>query len=110
MWDMLVDLFINTLEGREVSVSSLALASGAPATTALRYICILEQQRHLVRHPHPLDRRVTHLRLSAFTFSKLKEYFVTVHADRRCNANLSVDPSDFKRPMVKMDTTILDAE
>ncbi|MEZ5655102.1 MAG: hypothetical protein R3E04_04340 [Sphingobium sp.] len=35
-WDMLLDLFVSRSENKRVSVSSLCIASGVPATTALR--------------------------------------------------------------------------
>ena len=38
VWDMLLDLYAAHHENRLVSVSSLCIASGVPATTALRWI------------------------------------------------------------------------
>ena len=35
-WDILLDLYVQTHEGRTVTVSQLSLATGAPPTTALR--------------------------------------------------------------------------
>lgn len=40
-WDMILDLYVADREGRRVDVSGLCLASGVPATTALRYIDLL---------------------------------------------------------------------
>ena len=37
-WDMLLDLFVGHITGRDVSVTSACLASRRPATTSLRYI------------------------------------------------------------------------
>lgn len=37
-WDILLDLHLSQLRGIRVSVSSACIASGVPATTALRYI------------------------------------------------------------------------
>ncbi|WP_208324932.1 MarR family winged helix-turn-helix transcriptional regulator [Novosphingobium sp. PhB55] len=38
VWDILLDLFICEGRGRPVSVTSVCIASGAPPTTALRYV------------------------------------------------------------------------
>ena len=48
-WDMLLDLFASTLEGRDVTVSSLCVASRVPHTTALRWVTTLEQRGMVVR-------------------------------------------------------------
>ncbi len=40
-WDILIDLFIASEEGRKISVSSACIASAVPTTTALRWIKIL---------------------------------------------------------------------
>lgn len=56
-WDMLLDLFIQTVRGREMSVSSLGIASRAPMSTALRWIALLEREGIIVRRDDPFDRR-----------------------------------------------------
>ncbi|USI73708.1 winged helix DNA-binding protein [Sphingomonas morindae] len=56
-WDMLLDLRLAQLERREVAVSSLCIAASVPATTALRWISTLIDNRLMVRHPDPRDRR-----------------------------------------------------
>ena len=43
-WDMLLHLFVAQAENKRVNVSSLCIASGIPAATALRHV------RHLVDH------------------------------------------------------------
>ncbi len=40
-WDMVLELYVADCEGRRVDVSGLCLASGVPATTALRYVDLL---------------------------------------------------------------------
>lgn len=82
-WDMLVDLLVNTLEGRSVSASTLAIASGIPATTALRYIGLLEGQGHLSCYLDQTDNRVKNLRLSQTTLEKLSSHFVNVRLSRK---------------------------
>jgi len=56
-WNMLLDLFIQRVEGKRVSVSSACVASAAPMTTALRYLDMLEERGLLARVPDLLDKR-----------------------------------------------------
>jgi len=42
-WDMLLDLYLNSLKNRSVPVSSLCIAASAPPTTAFRRIDALER-------------------------------------------------------------------
>lgn len=63
-WDMMLDLYLSERSGREVTVSSLCIASHAPFTTALRWIAKLEQEGLIYRQPRPDDRRSSHILLS----------------------------------------------
>lgn len=56
-WDMLLDLIAAKLEGRNVSVSSACIASGAPTTTALRLVNRLVDENVLCRVPDERDGR-----------------------------------------------------
>lgn len=56
-WDILLDLFAARLEGEEVSVSSLCIASAVPPTTALRWIGTMTDAGLLARRDDPADRR-----------------------------------------------------
>jgi hypothetical protein len=56
-WDILLDLFIGHLQGRQTSVTSCGLAACAPITTALRWLTILERDGFVVREYDPADRR-----------------------------------------------------
>lgn len=56
-WDMLLDLAATRLEGQHVSVSSLCLSSGAPQSTALRKLSILEDRGLITRYSVGKDRR-----------------------------------------------------
>ena len=73
-WDMLLDLFVQTVEGRKISVTSLCIASRVPSTTALRYINELEKRGMIVREKSQVDQRTSFLRLSRDTFVKLGAY------------------------------------
>lgn len=63
-WDILLDLFINARRNRPVSITSLCIASSAPATTALRYISLLEKRGLIRRTPAQHDRRVSYVELT----------------------------------------------
>lgn len=56
-WNMLLDLYIQRSRGRSVPVSSLTIAAGTPATTALRWITLLEDRGLIAREPDLVDRR-----------------------------------------------------
>lgn len=58
-WDMLLALYVKEQSGTRHSVSELCELSGAPQTTALRWLDYLENKDHLVaREPSPTDRRI----------------------------------------------------
>lgn len=63
-WDMMLDLYLSERHGREVTVSSLCIASRAPFTTALRWIAKLEGQELIHRQPVPNDRRSSQMLLT----------------------------------------------
>lgn len=56
-WAMLVELYLAAIERRRESISSLCVASGAPPTTALRYIKTLTDAGIVEREPDPADGR-----------------------------------------------------
>lgn len=80
-WSVLLDLLAAKLDGREVSVSSACIASGAPTTTALRLINRLVGDKILERLPDAHDRRRDFLRLSPDVEASLLAYL----ADLRKN-------------------------
>jgi|AraplaCL_Cvi_mCL_1032061.scaffolds.fasta_scaffold00043_13 DNA-binding MarR family transcriptional regulator len=63
-WDMMLDLFIEESMGRDVPLTSVAIASRVPLTTALRYLKVMENQKLVNRFPHSRDGRVSHVRLT----------------------------------------------
>lgn len=63
-WDILLDLYAAGLEGRTVSVTSACIASGAPDTTALRYLCHLEKAGLVERRQDIADGRRRFVRLT----------------------------------------------
>lgn len=56
-WDILLDLYLAAARGRPVSVSSACIGSGAPQTTAIRHLALLENAGLVVRSPNPMDNR-----------------------------------------------------
>lgn len=58
-WDMLLELFSQFSGGAAVSTKSLTIVSGAPQTTALRHIVMLEREGFVKRRASVTDRRVT---------------------------------------------------
>lgn len=63
-WDMLLDLFVSSVQGRRLSVTSLCIASDVPPTTALRWLADLEEHQLAERRPVPHDRRVSEVLLT----------------------------------------------
>lgn len=74
-WDMLLDLCISEIEGRKISVTSVCLASGAPTSTAVRWIGLLEHEGMIERRPDPDDKRRVFVRISRKAFDKMFHYF-----------------------------------
>ena len=71
-WDMLLDLFVNHVLGRRVSVTSATVMSGCPHTTALRHLVKLEEQGLLFRQDSGKDQRVSYVSLSKAGYEKMK--------------------------------------
>lgn len=73
-WDLLLDLYVESAEGRRVSVSSACIASRVPHTTGLRHLTELIDNGHVLREPDPLDARRTYVRLSPSLTGALEEF------------------------------------
>lgn len=63
-WNILLELFIAQEEHDTVWIGNVCLASGAPPTTALRYLRMLEQKGAVLRQPDKSDARRTVVRLA----------------------------------------------
>lgn len=74
-WDILLELFVSTLEDRKVTVSTACMSACAPTTTALRHIAYLVQEGLVIRRPHPADARSTYLELTGQAVDRLTRYF-----------------------------------
>lgn len=56
-WDLLLELLINSLEGRRISVTGLGLTANVPGATVLRWLAMFQESGLIVREPDPQDRR-----------------------------------------------------
>lgn len=77
-WDMLLDLAAARGERRQVSVTSLCIAAGVPATTALRWIGQMVEAGLLVRVQDPEDRRRAFIALADSAAEAMARYFAEV--------------------------------
>lgn len=77
-WDMLLDLAAARAEGHDVCVSSLCIASGVPATTALRWIGQMTDAGLFERLPDPADRRRAIIRISRRAEDAMAAYFARI--------------------------------
>jgi len=74
-WDMMLDLYRAYLRGQEISISSLALASNVPATTARRSIAAIVEAKLAYYRPDPTDRRRVHIEITPRAVEKLEQIF-----------------------------------
>jgi DNA-binding MarR family transcriptional regulator len=77
-WDMLLDLTAAHGEGVRVSVTSLCIAAGVPATTALRWLTQMVESGIFVRVPDPADRRRAFIVLSDRSLTAMASYFASL--------------------------------
>lgn len=73
-WDMMLDLFHAELTHQRVSVSSLCIASGVPATTALRWLKTLVDEGICIRRPDERDSRRIYVELMPEVSDALRRY------------------------------------
>jgi hypothetical protein len=77
-WDMLLDLLQAELSHLRVPVSSLCIAAAVPATTALRWLKTMVQEKLFVRRADPHDGRRVFVELAPDTSYALRRYFAEV--------------------------------
>lgn len=77
-WDLLLDLYASTSEGRQVSIKSACLAACIPTSTGQRLVAQLENDGLIERLDFPKDRRVRHLRLSERATNLMAQYLQSV--------------------------------
>jgi DNA-binding MarR family transcriptional regulator len=74
-WDMLLELTAARGENVRISVTSLCIASGVPATTALRWIDQMTKVGLFERHGDKADRRRTYVTLTEKAAYSMARYF-----------------------------------
>ncbi len=74
-WDMLLDLTAATAKDQRVSVTSLCIASGVPATTALRWIAQMRDAGLVQRLEDHTDKRRVFIALTERAIGSLARYF-----------------------------------
>ncbi len=72
-WDMLLELYRAKMESRRLSIKSLAIASGAPATTAGRYITMLIDGGLAERMDDPADGRRALIAITRQGYAKMDQ-------------------------------------
>ncbi|QUL36501.1 MarR family transcriptional regulator [Erythrobacter sp. JK5] len=77
-WDMLLDLTAAHAEHTRVSVTSLCIAAGVPATTALRWIKQLVDTGVFERIADSSDKRRTFIALSDRSVDAMARYFAAI--------------------------------
>jgi hypothetical protein len=77
-WDMLLDLLQAELSHLRVPVSSLCIAAAVPATTALRWLKTMVQEKLFVRRADPHDGCRVFVELAPETSYALRRYFAEV--------------------------------
>lgn len=74
VWDMLLHLYCSEGRSETTTVSGLCYSSGAPPTTALRWLAELEKTGLVFRRPNPDDKRGMHVGLTDVGREKLSNY------------------------------------
>jgi DNA-binding MarR family transcriptional regulator len=77
-WDMLLDLFAAAEKGQRIYVTSLCIAAAVPATTALRWITLLEKRGLVVKVKDDEDGRKFWIELAPATRSSLERYLARI--------------------------------
>ena len=73
-WNIILDLFVHEIEQRRVSVTSACVAAQVPATTALRWVAVLEDANFIARERCPKDGRIAYLTLTDTALELIKQY------------------------------------
>lgn len=81
-WDMALDLYISALGGKSISVSSACLASGVPATTALRHLANMGTNGLVERVKAEHDGRLIYVRLTSPTMASITTYLRKIRQAR----------------------------
>ena len=92
-WDVLLDLYVAEKRNQLVCITSACVASNAPATTALRWIGMLEEQGLATRFADACDGRRNFLRISERGYALMTAYLAAIQPQWR--------DDDMLRPQVR---------
>lgn len=73
-WNILLELFVSSEDGRHITIKSACVAAGVPQSTALRHIAHLIEIGLCVRTQHPNDARSAHLKLTRAGHGQMLEF------------------------------------
>lgn len=73
-WDILLDLYVHQFKNHDVSVKAASIGSGAPASTALRWLKILEKRGLIFSDLDPSDHRRRFVRLTPSGYESMTRY------------------------------------
>jgi len=74
-WDMLLDLFIAEQQGTRLAITSVCIGAAVPASTALRWISVLEHKGLVYRDDDASDGRRSFIRLTPKGHARMIQYF-----------------------------------
>lgn len=87
-WDIMLDLFIAAKERKRLPVTSACIGAAVPATTALRWLTVLEEKGLIVREADATDARRVFVRLSSDGYEKMVAYFSNVAGDLQSDEDI----------------------
>lgn len=82
-WDILLELYAAMLGQQRITVGRLCVGAAVPATTALRWISLLEVKGLIQREADPIDARRFHVSLTGSGLDAMASYFESVPAGTR---------------------------
>ncbi|MFC4296156.1 MarR family transcriptional regulator [Novosphingobium tardum] len=74
-WDILLDLYLAQANDKPLGVTAVCLGSQVPATTALRYIALLEDAGLVMREPDSADNRRILVQLTVAGTQSMESFF-----------------------------------
>jgi len=74
-WDVLLALYVADFHGSRLSVGRLIEWTGAPSTTALRWVDYLEERQYVTRRTAEVDKRIVYVDLLERGRETLNSYF-----------------------------------
>lgn len=77
-WDILLDLYVSEIEGKNICITSACAASGVPPTTALRWLTVLEEREMITRYDDPNDHRRAFVRITGATVYKITKLILSL--------------------------------